>query len=52
VADESEVCGIGIFAAPPDRVAEIIADDPGVLAGVFVYDVHPCRGFPGDALPG
>lgn len=52
VTDESAVCGIGIFAAPPDRVAEIMADDPGVLAGVFVYDVHPCRSFPGDALPG
>jgi hypothetical protein len=25
--------------------------DPGVQAGVFVYDVHTCRGFPGDALP-
>ncbi len=26
-------------------------DDPGVAAGVFTYQVHPCRGFPGDALP-
>ena len=21
-----------------------------VAAGVFVYDIHPCRSFPGDAL--
>ena len=26
-------------------------DDPGVLAGVFRYELHPCRGFPGDHLP-
>jgi hypothetical protein len=26
-------------------------DDPGVKAGVFVYEVHPCRSFPGDSLP-
>jgi hypothetical protein len=25
--------------------------DPGVQAGVFVYEVHPVRSFPGDALP-
>jgi len=29
----------------------IMNDDPGVAAGVFTYQVHPCRGFPGDALP-
>jgi len=28
-----------------------MGDDPGVAAGVFTYEVHPCRGFPGDALP-
>ena len=26
-------------------------DDPGVQAGVFTYEVHPVRGFPGDGLP-
>jgi len=24
--------------------------DPGVRAGIFTYDVHPVRGFPGSAL--
>ncbi|WP_055404771.1 MULTISPECIES: hypothetical protein [unclassified Mycobacterium] len=51
VADESDVCGIGVFAATVDDTAAIMADDPGVAAGVFTYQVHPCRGFPGDALP-
>lgn len=51
VTDESDGCGIGVFAATVDETAAIMADDPGVAAGVFVYQVHACRGFPGDALP-
>lgn len=51
VSDESDVCGIGVFAATVDETAALMADDPGVAAGVFVYQVHACRGFPGDALP-
>jgi len=45
------VSGIGIFDADLERTREIMDGDPGVQAGVFVYDVHTCRGFPGDALP-
>ena len=52
MSDDTDVCGIGIFAAPVERVVQIMDDDPGVRAGVFVYEAHPCRGFPGDALPG
>jgi hypothetical protein len=51
VTDGSEVCGIGVFAATADDTIAIMDDDPGVAAGVFTYQVHPCRGFPGDALP-
>jgi hypothetical protein len=25
--------------------------DPGVEAGIFTYEIHPVRGFPGSALP-
>jgi hypothetical protein len=25
--------------------------DPGVQAGIFTYEIHPIRSFPGDALP-
>src|SRR5215510_9027567 len=50
VGDDSEVCGVGIFDASVAATDEIMAGDPGVVAGVFVYDVHPCRSFPGDAL--
>ena len=52
VTDGSDVCGIGVFAATVDDTTAIMNDDPGVAAGVFTYEVHPCRGFPGDSLPG
>lgn len=46
-----EISGIGIFNTDPDEAQAIMADDPGVRAGIFTFEVHPCRGFPGDALP-
>lgn len=52
VPDDTAVCGIGVFTGTPDEVARLMDDDPGVRAGVFTYHVHPCRSFPGDALPG
>jgi hypothetical protein len=51
VPDDSPLCGIGIFDAPPDDVARIMEADPGVAAGVFEYEVHPAFSFPGDRLP-
>jgi hypothetical protein len=50
VLDDSDVCGVGIFDASVAEVDAIMAGDPGVQAGVFVYDVHSCRSFPGDGL--
>ncbi|MBD0322916.1 MAG: hypothetical protein ICV72_05945 [Aldersonia sp.] len=51
VMDDSDVCGVGIFATDLDETKAIMTDDPGVQAGVFTFDVHPVRSFPGDALP-
>lgn len=51
VMDDSDVCGIGVFTCSVVETVAIMDGDPGVAAGVFVYDVHPCRGFPGDHLP-
>src|SRR5262245_43257053 len=51
VGDGSDVNGVGIFNATADEVRAIMDEDPGVQAGVFVYELHPCRGFPGDSLP-
>jgi hypothetical protein len=51
VTDGRSISGIGIFNASPEEVKKIIDDDPGVKAGVFTYEIYPCRGFPGDKLP-
>ena len=51
VSDGSNVSGIGIFNADVEEVKKIMDEDPGVQAGVFVYETHACRSFPGDSLP-
>ena len=50
VADESDVRGIGIFTTTVDETRAILDEDPGVKGGVFTYEVHRGRGFPGDRL--
>jgi hypothetical protein len=50
VADDSDLCGVGVFTTDPDRTAELMDADPAVQAGIFSYEIHPVRGFPGDAL--
>jgi len=52
VLDKSSVVGIGIFDAPVEDVDRIMLSDPGVRTGVFIYDIHPVRSFPGSTLPG
>jgi len=49
--DGTDVSGIGIFNASAEETQRIMDDDPGVQAGVFVYELHACRSFPGDSLP-
>ncbi len=51
VADGSDLLGVGIFDAEPEDVERIMSRDPGVLADVFTYEIHPTRGFPGSTLP-
>ncbi len=51
IIDGSGWSGVGIFNASLERTREIMENDPGVKEGIFTYEVHPCRGFPGDALP-
>jgi hypothetical protein len=49
--DDSDWAGVAIFDASPEEVERIMADDPGIRAGVFTYELHPVCGFPGSALP-
>jgi hypothetical protein len=51
VSDGSDMNGVAIFNAGLEQVKQIMDDDPGVKEGVFVYEIHPCRSFPGDSLP-
>jgi len=52
VTDNSPLCGVGIFNGTVEEIDAMMRQDPGVKAGVFTYEVHPVRSFPGDALPG
>jgi hypothetical protein len=51
IMDDSGVIGVGIFDAGMDQVKAIMDDDPTVKAGIFVYELHICRSFPGACLP-
>ncbi|MFB9236311.1 hypothetical protein ACFFWC_12245 [Plantactinospora siamensis] len=51
VGDGTGLAGIGIFVDGPNEVSQILDGDPAIQAGVLSYTVHPCRGFPGAALP-
>ena len=51
VTDDSDLAGVGVFAATIEETRVIMDDDPGVRAGIFSYEVHPVRGFPGASLP-
>lgn len=51
IRDENGVNGVGIFNRDPEEVKRFMDDDPGVMAGIFTYEVHSTRSFPGDRLP-
>ncbi|MGC2652268.1 MAG: hypothetical protein WA317_01410 [Mycobacterium sp.] len=51
ITDGSDVCGVAVFTGTVDETGTLMNDDPGVRAGVFTFEVHSCRGFPGDGLP-
>ncbi|ANZ39629.1 hypothetical protein BBK82_29880 [Lentzea guizhouensis] len=45
------MAGVAIMTVSAEEAAEIMAGDPCVQAGMMRCEVHPCHGFPGDALP-
>ena len=51
VTAETGVSGMGIFNTSVEETRNIMDGDPGVQTGIFVYEIHPCRSFPGDSLP-
>jgi|SRR5437660_5237429 len=50
VGDGGGITGIGVFDTSPEDAERIMADDPGVRAGVFTFEVHASRSFPGSTL--
>jgi hypothetical protein len=50
VNDGSDINGVGIFTTDLEETRRIMEGDPGVQAGLFEYEIHPSRSFPGDAL--
>lgn len=51
ILDDSDYAGIGVFNCSVDAARRLMEDDPAVKAGVLTFEIHPSRGFPGDALP-
>lgn len=51
VIDGTDVKGVGIFSTGEEETRKIMEDDPAVKAGIFTYEIHLCRSFPGDMLP-
>lgn len=51
VSDGSNLSGVGIFNTDAAEVKIIMDDDPGVKEGIFIYEIHLCRSFPGSSLP-
>ncbi len=50
VRDGSDMSGVGIFKASVEDTKRLMDGDLGVKAGVFIYEAHSCRSFPGDCL--
>jgi len=51
ISNGNNVAGIAIFNATIEEAKKIMNEDPGVKAGVFIYEIYSCRSFPGDSLP-
>lgn len=51
INDGTEIKGIGIFTTSAEETRRIMDEDSGVKAGIFTYEVHPCRSFPEAMLP-
>lgn len=50
VWDETELAGVSIFNASVGEVKALMDEDPCVKEGIFIYEIHECKSFPGDSL--
>src|SRR5512143_3462025 len=52
VSDGTSVSGVSIFNASVEEVKKMMDEDPAIKEGIFTYELHAARGFPGEMLPG
>ena len=50
VDDDTDLCGVAVLDMELDEARRVMDGDPGVQAGIFTYELHPTRSFPGSAL--
>ena len=50
VDDDSDLCGVAVLDMELDEARRVMEGDPGVQAGIFTYELHTTRSFPGSAL--
>ncbi|MCL1814821.1 MAG: hypothetical protein FWG27_03235 [Treponema sp.] len=46
----NNLSGVYIFNVSVNEVQRIMDNDPAVKAGIFIYEIYPCKGFPGASL--
>ena len=51
ISDGNNVAGVAIFNATIEETKKIMDEDPGVKAGIFIFEIYTCHSFPGDTLP-
>ena len=51
VVGESNLSGLCIFTTNSEETRKIMDGDPGVEAGLFTYEIHSTKTFPGSRLP-
>jgi uncharacterized protein YciI len=47
---DADFAGLCIFSTGVDETRKIMDEDPSVKAGIFTYETHVMRSFPGDSL--
>jgi uncharacterized protein YciI len=50
MTDRGDLADLYIYSTDAEETRKIMNEDPAVKAGVFTYDIHTMRSFPGDSL--
>lgn len=50
INDSTDVRGLSIFSTGIEETVKLMEQDRAVRAGIFTYEVHATRSFPGDSL--